>query len=411
MSRSDCEFGALGHGIVTFAANDAWPMKILIVTDAWRPQTNGVVSTLSHTVDCLRGFGHDVHLITPAGFRTVACPSYPEIRLAVLPGAQVARRIDALEPDAVHIATEGSLGMAARRYCVRRGLNFTTSYHTQFPQYLRSRLPIPLAVSYRWLRHFHGAGRACMVSTRSMQAELADRGFRNVVRWQRGVDTQLFRPGPKGFLALPRPIAVYVGRLAVEKNVDAFLGMPWAGSKLVVGDGPERERLQASFPDAVFAGYRYGEELVAHLAAADVFVFPSRTDTFGLVNLEAMACGLPVAAYPVTGPIDVVQDGVTGALDENLGRAAQRALGLDPAACRERALRSSWERCTREFAGNLTALRTGMPLLAPAGVAAGLQRAGQAFSQVVQRGAHGGQQGAPTLENHVQQPLGQSPVI
>jgi glycosyltransferase involved in cell wall biosynthesis len=346
-------------------------MKILIVTDAWRPQTNGVVSTLSHTIDCLRAFGHDVQVITPQGFRTVPCPSYAEIRLAILPGPKIARTLEEFAPDAVHIATEGSLGLAARRYCVRRGLNFTTSYHTQFPQYLRSRLPIPLGLSYRWLRGFHGAGRACMVSTRTMQRELEQWGFRNVVRWQRGVDTRLFRPQAKEFLDLPRPIAVYVGRLAVEKNVDAFLTMAWAGTKLVVGDGPERARLQERYPEAVFAGYRYGEDLAAHMAAGDVFVFPSRTDTFGLVNLEAMACGVPVAAYPVTGPIDIVTDGVTGALDADLSRAAHRALRLDPAACRERALRSSWESSSRQFEGNLTLLRTGTPLLA--GAAALLQ--------------------------------------
>jgi glycosyltransferase involved in cell wall biosynthesis len=384
------------------ARNHAARMKILIVTDAWRPQTNGVVSTLSHTLDCLRGFGHEVRLITPEGFRTFPCPSYPEIRLAVFPGARVARLIADFAPDALHVATEGSLGMAARRYCVRRGLNFTTSYHTQFPQYLRSRLPIPLHLTYRWLRSFHGAGRACMVSTRTMQAELEHWGFRNVVRWQRGVDTQLFKPGSKQFLDLPRPIAVYVGRLAVEKNIDAFLAMPWAGSKLIVGDGPERERLQESYPEGVFVGYRYGEDLVAHLAASDVFVFPSRTDTFGLVNLEAMACGLPVAAYPVTGPIDVIDDGVTGALNESLARAAHRALTLNPQACRERALRSSWECCTREFADNLRSLRSGLPLL---------QDAQQALGQEVQRGAHSGQQTTPPLEDHVQHALGQSPAV
>jgi glycosyltransferase involved in cell wall biosynthesis len=384
-------------------------MKILIVTDAWRPQTNGVVSTLSHTADCLRGFGHDVALITPQGFRTVPCPSYPEIRLAVFPGARLASRIDSFAPDAVHIATEGSLGTAARRHCMRRGLHFTTSYHTQFPQYLRSRLPIPLSLSYRWLRHFHAAARACMVSTGTMQRELEHWGFRNVVRWQRGVDTQLFRPQSKEFLDLPRPIAVYVGRLAVEKNIDAFLKMPWGGTKLVVGDGPERARLQASYPEAVFAGYRYGEDLAAHLAAGDVFVFPSRTDTFGLVNLEAMACGLPVAAYPVTGPIDVVDDGVTGALDEDLGRAAQRALRLDSSACRARALNSSWERCSRQFEGNLAAARSGAPLLAA--VATHLQRSGQSLGEVIQRGPNGGQQPPAPLEDDVQHALRQSPVV
>jgi glycosyltransferase involved in cell wall biosynthesis len=299
--------------------------------------------------------------------------------------------------------------MAARRQCLRQGLYFTTSYHTQFPQYLRSRLPIPVALTYRWLRSFHGAARACMVSTRTMRAELEQWGFRNVTQWQRGVDTGLFRPQSKQFLALPRPIAVYVGRLAVEKNIDAFLKMPWAGSKLVIGDGPERVRLEGSYPEALFVGYRFGEDLAAHLAAADVFVFPSRTDTFGLVLLEAMACGVPVAAYPVTGPIDVVDEGVTGALDENLAHAARRALSLDPGACRARALRSSWERCTHEFAANLAAVRTGAPLLAS--VPFTLQRPGQAFGQKVQRGAYGGQQTAAPLEDHVQHALRQSPVV
>jgi glycosyltransferase involved in cell wall biosynthesis len=391
------------------AGNHPRRMKILIVTDAWRPQTNGVVSTLSHTVACLGRFGHDVQLITPVGFRTVPCPSYPEIRLALFPGAQVARAIERVAPDALHIATEGSLGIAARRHCLRHGIHFTTSYHTQFPQYLRSRLPIPIAMTYRWLRNFHGAARACMVSTRTLQAELERWGFANVVRWQRGVDTALFRPQPKQFLDLPRPIAVYVGRLAIEKNIDAFLKMRWGGAKLVVGDGPERARLQASYPDAVFAGYRFGEDLVAHLAAADVFVFPSRTDTFGLVNLEAMACGVPVAAYPVTGPIDVVQEGLTGALDEDLARAAQRALRLNPAACRERALKSSWEICTREFASHLTSVTKGTPLLGDA--ASGLEYSGQALGQEIECGPHRGQQAAPPLEDHVQHSLRHRPAM
>ncbi len=321
----------------------------------------------------------------------------------------MAQDIEAFAPDSIHIATEGPLGAAARRYCVRRGLHFTTSYHTQFPQYLRSRLPIPLWATYRWLRRFHGAGRACMVSTPTMQRELERWGFRNVVRWQRGVDTQLFRPRSKQFLDLPRPIAVYLGRLAVEKNADAFLRMPWVGSKLVVGDGPERARLQAAYPDAAFVGYRYGEDLAVHLAAGDVFVFPSRTDTFGLVNLEAMACGLPVAAYPVMGPVDIVEDGVTGALDEDLGRAAQRALALDPAACRARAVRASWEMCTREFVGNLISLRRGEPLLA--GADARLQASGQPLGQKVQHSPHGGQEAPASLEDDVQHALRQGPVM
>jgi glycosyltransferase involved in cell wall biosynthesis len=245
------------------------------------------------------------------------------------------------------------LGLSARRYCIRHGLRFTTSYHTQFPQYLRARYPVSLALSYRALRWFHGAAVRCMVSTASVREDLRSRGFGNLANWRRGVDTELFKPRAKEFLQLPRPIAAYVGRVAIEKNIDAFLKMPWMGSKIVVGDGPERRRLQTEYPQAHFLGFRFGEDLAIHLAAADVMVFPSRTDTFGLVNLEAMACGVPVAAYPVTGPIDVVENGITGALDDDLGKAAARALSVDPRACRDRALRSGWDVCSREFEGNL----------------------------------------------------------
>ena len=326
---------------------------VLIVTDAWHPMTNGVVTTLTQTVRCLQQFGYEVRVIEPRAFRTVPCPSYPEIRVAVLAWRRMRALLDARLPYALHIATEGPLGWAARRYCLERGWRFTSSYHTQFPQYLRSRAPVPLCLSYALIRGFHAAAEHCMVSTASMHRELTARGFNNLVHWSRGVNTQLFRPRPKSFLALPRPIAVYAGRLAVEKNVDAFLQMPWSGSKLVIGDGPERRRLERRFAAATFVGYRYGEDLAAHLAAADVLVFPSRTDTFGLVNLEAMACGVPVAAYPVTGPIDVVRDGVTGALDEDLGQAARRALKVDPNECREQALRSAWEACARQFDSHL----------------------------------------------------------
>jgi glycosyltransferase involved in cell wall biosynthesis len=324
-----------------------------MVTDAWAPQTNGVVNTLRQTTECLKKLGHEILLVTPGLFRSVPCPTYPEIRLALFPYRKVSALISAFAPDAIHIATEGSLGFAARRYCQRHKLSFTTSYHTQFPQYLRSRYPIPISLSYRALRWFHGAATHCMVSTQTVREQLAGHGFDNLARWTRGVDTELFKPGAKDFLDLPRPIATYVGRVAVEKNIDAFLRMPWSGTKLVVGDGPELPRLKAQYPDAVYAGFRFGDDLARHLAASDVFVFPSRTDTFGLVNLEAMACGVPVAAYPVAGPIDVVEDGVTGALDEDLASAALRALTLDPRNCRERALRSGWERCSREFESNL----------------------------------------------------------
>jgi glycosyltransferase involved in cell wall biosynthesis len=328
-------------------------MRILIVTDAWFPQTNGVVSTLAQTAAWLGRFGHEVRIINPGDFHSVACPTYPEIRLSILPYKNVERSILMFSPQALHIATEGPLGLSARRFCVRHGVPFTTSYHTQFPQYLRARFPIPLGISYRLLRWFHGAAARCMVSTTSVRRDLAAHGFENLATWRRGVDTEVFKPHPKDLLTLPRPIAAYVGRVAVEKNIDAFLKMAWSGSKIVIGDGPERPRLEKQYPDATFLGYRFGEDLARHLAAADVMVFPSRTDTFGLVNLEAMACGVPVAAYPVTGPIDVIQDGVTGALDADLASAARRALEIDPNACREHALKSGWDVCSREFEYNL----------------------------------------------------------
>jgi glycosyltransferase involved in cell wall biosynthesis len=332
-------------------------VKILIATDAWLPQTNGVVNTLRHTAATLRELGHEVELITPEQFRTVPCPSYPEIRLSLFPGAAVQAAIERFGPDAIHVATEGPIGAAMRRHCLARGMPFTTSYHTQFPEYLRRRAPIPLAWSYAAMRRFHGAAARCMVSTPSMQERLEARGFRNIARWQRGVDTDLFRPRAKGFLGLSRPVAIYVGRLAVEKNVEAFLQMNWRGSKVVVGDGPDRDRLQQRYPDVVFRGYRFGEDLVQHLAAADVMIFPSLTDTFGLVNLESMACGVPVAAFPVPGPIDVIEDGVTGALDWDLAVAARRAVKASPEACRRRAEDSSWLASTRQFLTNLVPCR------------------------------------------------------
>ncbi len=329
----------------------------MIVTDAWTPQTNGVVRTLGQTIGWLNRFGHEVRTLNPGDFRNIACPTYPEIRLSLFPSKKVERSILDFAPQALHIATEGPLGLSARRFCVRAGLRFTTSYHTQFPQYLRARFPVPIRTSYRLLRRFHGAGARCMVSTASLRSELAAYGFKNLASWQRGVDTEVFKPGRKDFLDLPRPIAAYVGRVAVEKNIGAFLSMTWPGSKIVIGDGPERSRLQQQYPEATFAGYRFGEDLANTLAAADVMVFPSRTDTFGLVNLESMACGVPVAAFPVTGPIDVIEDGVTGALDEDLGEAARRALRIDPKDCRERALRCGWDVSTRQFEGNLVPCR------------------------------------------------------
>ena len=324
-------------------------MRLALVTDAWLPQVNGVVRTLGHTIREVEAAGHGVTVISPAEFRTVPCPTYPEIRLALFAGREVRRRLEALEPDAVHVATEGPLGLAARNWCVRRRRPFTTAYHTQFPEYVRARAPIPLRVGYAAVRWYHGRATRTLVTTPSMQRQLEARGFRNLHLWGRGVDTELFRPRDKGFLDLPRPIWLYFGRVAVEKGIEDFLGLDLPGSKLVVGDGPEAASLKRRYPGAVFAGYRHGEDLAAHIAASDVFVFPSRTDTFGLVLLEAMACGVPVAAYPVTGPVDVIVDGVNGVLGEDLRQAALAAVAIDPAVCRAHALAHSWEACTRQF--------------------------------------------------------------
>jgi glycosyltransferase involved in cell wall biosynthesis len=334
-------------------------MRLVLVTDAWLPQTNGVVRTLSITTSLLQRLGHRVDIVEPAGFPTWPCPTYPEIRLAWRPYRRVARQLAELDPDCVHVATEGPLGMAARRWCLRHGRAFTTSYHTRFPEYVRARFPIPLGASYAWLRRFHGAAVRTMVGTPSMKRQLESNGFRNLATWSRGVDTDLFRPRPKHFLGLPRPVWLYFGRVAVEKGIDDFLALDLPGTKLVVGDGPALAAARQHHPGVVYTGYRYGEELASHVAAADVFVFPSRTDTFGLVLLEAMACGVPVAAYPVTGPVDVVVDGVTGVLSGDLRAAALAALHLDPVECRRHALAHTWEAATEQFVGNLAPSRSG----------------------------------------------------
>ncbi len=332
-------------------------MRIAIVTDAWRPQVNGVVTTLSWTAKTLGGFGHEVEVFNPQAFSTFPLPSYPEIRIAWRPYRKLAAQLEAFRPDAIHIATEGSLGMAARRYCRRNGLAFTTSYHTQFPEYIRKRAPIPINTSYAFLRRFHNAASRTFVSTRSQQELLEQHGFRNIVRWGRGVDTETFKPGDKDFLEAKRPVWIYTGRISVEKGLEDFLRLDLPGTKVLVGDGPDRKALEARWPDAQFAGYRFGEELASYLAAADVFVFPSRTDTFGLVMVEAMACGLPVAAYPVTGPVDVVDQGVTGVLDEDLKVAALAALELDRQKILDAAQSFTWEHATRQFESNLVPCR------------------------------------------------------
>ena len=328
-------------------------MRILLVTDAWFPQVNGVVRTLSTVAEECRRMGHAFEVISPDGFCTVACPTYPEIRLAVAPARAVRRRIAQFEPDALHIATEGPLGLAARRIAVRARFPFTTSYHTRFPEYVAARVPVPVAAGYRFMRWFHGASSGVMVATKSIRAELAQRGFKNLRPWTRGVDTELFRPDREPALALKRPVFLYVGRVAVEKNLPAFLALDLPGSKLVVGSGPDLEKLRRRYPDAVFAGAQHGEALARHYAAADAFVFPSRTDTFGLVLLEALAAGVPVAAFPVPGPLDVVGNTGVGALDQDLGAAALRALTIPRARCRAFAETRSWTACARLFLDNL----------------------------------------------------------
>ena len=328
-------------------------MRIALVTDAWHPQVNGVVTTLSATARTLQAMGYEVRVINPQNWRSVPCPTYPEIRLAWRPYRKVSEQLSQYQPDRLHIATEGPLGLAARRYAQREGLRFTTSYHTQFPQYLRARAPIPLSVSYAFLRWFHGPASQIMVATRNQQQDLAQHGFSRMVHWTRGADNRIFRPGAKDFLPDPRPIWLYAGRVAVEKSIEEFLRLDLPGTKYVVGDGPARAELEQRFPAARFTGYKFGAELAAYFAAADVFVFPSRTDTFGIVMLEAMACGLPIAAYPVTGPLDVVQPGKTGVLDEDLRQAALAALQLDPQAALDCAAEYSWENATRQFLDNL----------------------------------------------------------
>ena len=328
-------------------------MKIALVTDAWAPQVNGVARTLAALRDGLVATGHQAAALTPDLFRTLRCPTDPEVRLAFHARPAMARRLDALAPDAIHIATEGPLGFAARAYCLKRGFRFTTAYHTKFPEYLRARFGIPLAWSYAAVRRFHAKSSAVMVATSTLRRDLAAQGFERIVLWSRGVDVTLFRPGCTPALDLPRPVFLYVGRVAAEKSLPAFLDLDLPGSKLVVGDGHLLPQLKHRYPQVHFAGRQEGESLVRHYVSADVFVLPSRTETFGLVMLEALACGLPVAAFPVPGPLDVIGDSGTGVLDWDLRVAALRALAIPRETCRAQALRFSWTTSVQQFLGNL----------------------------------------------------------
>ena len=338
--------------------------RVLIVSDAWRPQVNGVVRTLATLVDELEVLGIVAEVIGPDRFRTLPCPTYPDIRLSILPKRRLARMMAEFRPDALHIATEGPLGIAARKLARAHGWTFTTAFHTRFPEYLRARTRVPTRLSYAWLRRFHAAGHGLMVATESLRQELAARGFRDLRAWSRGVDLSLFQPEPRAAWAgLARPVCLYVGRVAIEKNITAFLDLDLPGSKVVVGEGPQLAALKRDYPGVHFAGVMHGEALSRAYAGADVMVFPSRTDTFGLVMLESLACGTPVAAFPVTGPKDVLVGGgdAIGAVDDDLRAAVLRALeNADRVACRAFAETFSWRACAERFVTNLVPIRQGL---------------------------------------------------
>ncbi|WP_374470865.1 glycosyltransferase family 4 protein [Phenylobacterium sp.] len=336
-------------------------MRILLATDAWEPQVNGVVRTLTRVVKELGDMGHTVEVIHPNQFKTFPLPTYPEIKVAIGVYEPVQERFKAFEPEAIHIATEGPIGLAARRICVEWKLPFTTSYHTRFPEYVSARLPLPLAAGYAYMKWFHKPSGRLMVATPTMRDELTQHGFRNISSWSRGVDTEVFRPRtadePDMFEGLARPVFLYVGRVAVEKNIEAFLGLDLPGTKVVVGPGPQLDELRAKYPEAVFTGSKSGEDLSRAYACADVFVFPSLTDTFGLVILEAMASGTPVAAYPAPGPIDIIPNSGAGVLaksaTEGLREACLDCLKLERKAVRAFAERFSWRACAEDFVKNL----------------------------------------------------------
>ena len=343
-------------------------MRIALITDAWLPQMNGVVRTLTTVIAELRSLGHVVEVISPDQFRSISCPSYPEIRLALAGKRAVGKRIEQFAPDAVHIATEGPLGWAARGWCMRRGAPFSTAYHTQFPDYVARRTGLPASLIWPLIRRFHRPAQCILVATETVRAQLRAQGLTQLHHWSRGADVATFRPDhppPDLFFALPRPIQLYVGRLAVEKNIEAFLGNTHPGTKVVVGDGPMLDRLRGQFPDALFLGKRSGDGLAAIYAGADVFVFPSRTDTFGLVMIEALACGTPVAAYPVPGPIDVLAPG-SGAMAETLEDAIAEALTFRREDCVAAGRAFSWEASAAQFLAGLAAITPAPPAMTKA---------------------------------------------
>lgn len=339
-------------------------MKIMIVTDAWKPQVNGVVTTLGQIGDGLRKAGHQVRFVTALDFKSVPCPTYPEIRLSLFPASGIKRAIEEFAPEAIHIATEGPLGIAARRFCLKRGLAFTTAFHTRFAEYVHTRFRVPVDITYAWLRRFHAPSQAVMVPTPAVRRELDARRFTHTVLWTRGVDTDTFAPGDRNKLGNERPIFLYVGRVAVEKNIEAFLELDLPGPKWVVGEGPSRVKLERKYPDVSFQGIKTPQELAHYYGSADVCVFPSLTDTFGLVMLESLACGTPVAAFPVHGPIDVIGDSGAGALDNDLRAACLKALDIDRGHARAYAEKFSWRESIQQFESYLTPVQTSLASLA-----------------------------------------------
>lgn len=341
-------------------------MRIAIATDAWPPQVNGVVTTVTTMRRMLEARGHTVEVIHPYRFLHIPCPTYAELPWAILPRWKTARILDRFEPEAVHIVNEGPVGQAARAWCLKNRFPFTTVFTTKYPEYIHMRFGIPLGMLYRWFLNFHNAAARTCVATKTLKDELEEKGFRNLVYWERGVDTDRFRPRAERVFTGERPLLLTVGRVAPEKNLPAFLSLDVPGTKMVVGRGPALRKLRRRFPKAIFTGLKTGEELAALYADADAFVFPSLTDTFGIVLLESLASGVPVAACPVVGPKDILEDGVCGALDTDLGKAVERALRLGPEACRARAMDFPWERSLEQLLGNLVPAHDAAARLQPA---------------------------------------------
>jgi glycosyltransferase involved in cell wall biosynthesis len=323
--------------------------RILLVTDAWHPQINGVVRTMEKMAEELKKMGQEIFFITPQDYRTIPCPTYPEIRLSINAYPKVYRKIREINPNVVHIATEGPLGFFARGYCIDHKIHFTTSYHTKFPEYIKQRFKIPLKITYAYLRFFHKRAAKILVTTPTMVKELSSRGFKNLVVWARGVDHSVFSNTPKKKLSYKSPIFIYVGRVAIEKNIKTFLNLKLEGSKIVIGDGPQLNELKKKYTEINFLGAMNEKEIAAYLAASDVFVFPSKTDTFGIVIIEALAAGVPVAAYPVPGPIDILQGTSVDCLDEDLSISIKKALKINREDCKKVSEKYTWENCAKIF--------------------------------------------------------------